>query len=226
MQGSCGAVRVSTLYILCASWQVSGGSAGCELRECESARLEPDGRTWERVADIFQKLQLDNGPINLFILFQSATVLHLFTRLFCDRINFFLFFPSSLISCTPSEQKGSRLDPSHPDDSYTGTKQPDFRRPVWFSSRTSSPFVWPYLFWRLCEGPAPGLERRRWRAIIQGEGPQREKTWTWGLSERRWRGWYTSGLVGVGSGLEHVPLTQRLNKIFLKCSLQQLFSEN
>lgn len=49
------------------------------------------------MADIFQKLQQGNGPINLFTLFQSAAVLHFFTRLLCHRINFFLLFLSPAV---------------------------------------------------------------------------------------------------------------------------------
>lgn len=186
---------------------MSGGTKGRE-----SARLEPDERKWERVADIFQKLQLDNGPINLFSLFQSVVVLHFFSRLACDRINFFLFFLLSLIVCPLFRVKRrSGFDPSHRDDSYNSSKQLDLRRLTWSPGRTSSPSVWPYLFWRLRERPARGLQCGWWRAMIQGERPRWEKTW--GLTALK-------RLIHFKTGWTH------LKDEFKSSALKQLFWES
>lgn len=103
---------VHSLRTLTSVWQHGGQ---------ESARREPDKRKWEGVVDIFQILQLDNGPINLFIVFQSAAVLHFFSCLTNDRINFY-FFLSSLIFA-----RRSSLESSHWYESYNGVKTAQFQ---------------------------------------------------------------------------------------------------
>lgn len=71
----------------------------------------------------------------------------------------------------PSEKEGQTW-PFTPRWFLQQLKKPDFRCPMWFPSWTSSPSVGPYLFWRLGEGLARGLECR-WRRAKKYKGDRK-----------------------------------------------------